>query len=90
MSSHAESEPEVRTVEDVIPGIPPKSRAYDEFNPERVCQATGGASEDDETSVHGDEEESNATERSRVSRSPSVGADVYEYALYWSVLPPWE
>lgn len=75
-SSQAESACEVRTVDEVGPGKPPKSSAYEELSPERVCQAKAGPSSVLLTSCHGVESDENEIDRSRYNRSLLVGADV--------------
>src|SRR5882762_158472 len=87
----AESSRLRRTVAEFGPGSPPNTRRVDKLNAERVCQANAGPCGVVELliSCHGGDEVSNAADRGRHRRSFEVGAEVYEYELYGSVLPPW-
>jgi len=76
------------------PGSPPNKRMVEVFKAESVCQASEGPSatvESDEllVSSHGGDEASNEVDKERYRRSFEVGAEVYEYELKGSVLPPW-
>ena len=59
------------------------------MNAESVCHATAGPWELELlSSSHGGEEGSKGDDRDKKRRSALVGADEYEYELYWSVFPP--
>ena len=59
------------------------------LNAESVCHATAGPWELELLiNCHGGEETSKAEDRGKKRRSALVGADEYEYELYWSVFPP--
>lgn len=77
-----ESRPEeslwvVRTVEDLVPGWPPKSNRSMVLNADNVCQASVGE-EAVAKSCHGGEEALKEVERSRTNRSDIAGAEAYE------------
>lgn len=92
--SAAESARSRMTVAEFGPGSPPNNRIVDVLKAESVCQASEGPStvvELDEllVSSHGGDEASNEADKGRYRRSFEVGAEVYEYELNGSVLPPW-
>jgi hypothetical protein len=81
------------TVAEFGPGSPPNARRVDVLKAESVCQANVGPCwvvELDEPliSCHGGDEALNGADKGRYRRSLEVGAEVYEYELYMSVLPP--
>jgi hypothetical protein len=94
LRSAAESARSKMTVAEFGPGSPPNDRRADELKAESVCQANIGPDavvELDELldSCHGGDEASNGVDKGRYRISLEVGAEVYEYELDGSVLPPW-